>query len=127
MMASNRGYSQSIQYNEKLIQDELKRMRCVISKRNTQYSIWIIGRLFAHLLEGIHVDRKNLLHIKSQAKLDRRTKYIFVPLYKSYADQLILHYVNHYYDIEPGFQFANFEDAAHIRFFDELMKRIGVI
>lgn len=50
-----------------------------------------------------------------------------MPVYKSYGDPLIMHYINYYFDLELGFTFGNYEDSPKIGFVDRLLKRIGTI
>ena len=48
-----------------------------------------------------------------------------MPIYKSYADPLVLHFINYFSDLELGFTFGNYEDSPKIGFVDRLLKRIG--
>ena len=48
-----------------------------------------------------------------------------MPVYKSYGDPLIMHYVNFISDLELVFTFGNYEDSPKIAFVDRLLKRIG--
>lgn len=59
--------------------------------------------------------------------LNRKTRVVFVPVYKSYSDPLIMHFINYYSDLELGFTFGNYEDSPKIGFVDRLLKRIGTI
>lgn len=52
---------------------------------------------------------------------------VLLPLFKSFADPLILHYLNFKYNMELGFTFGNFEDSPRVRFIDELLSRTGCI
>ena len=46
-------------------------------------------------------------------------------MFKSFADPLILNYVNYFYNMELGFSFGNYEDSPKIHFVEQLMRRIG--
>jgi glycerol-3-phosphate O-acyltransferase len=74
----------------------------------------------------MHVDVKGLNRIKDMTA-NRKTRIVFMPIYKSYGDPLILHYLNFWADIELGFTFGNFEDSPKVGFVDRLLKRIGTI
>ena len=50
-----------------------------------------------------------------------------MPIYKSYGDPLIMHYIQYFNDMELGFTFGNYEDSPKIGFVDRLLKRIGNI
>jgi len=58
---------------------------------------------------------------------DRKTRVVFLPIYKSYGDLLIMHYLNYFSDLELGFTFGNYEDSPKIGFVDRLLKRIGTV
>jgi glycerol-3-phosphate O-acyltransferase len=72
------------------------------------------------------VDMQKLQRIKDLA-LNRKTKIVFMPMWKSFQDILILHYVNYYADLEIGFTFGNFEDSPKFAFYEKLVKNIGTI
>ena len=80
-----------------------------------------------HLVEGLHIDNKSLENIKSITYNDRKVRVVLMPIYKSYADVLIIHYLNYLFDLELGFTFGNYEDSPKIGFVDRLLKRIGTI
>jgi len=50
-----------------------------------------------------------------------------MPIYKSYSDLVILHYLNYITDLELGFTFGMYSDTPKINFVDRLLKRIGTI
>lgn len=80
-----------------------------------------------HLLDGMHVDREGLKRIQALTKDNRKTRIVFMPIYKSYSDPLIMHYIQYHQDLELGFTFGNYEDSPKIGFVDRLLKRIGTI
>lgn len=80
-----------------------------------------------HLLDGMHVDREGLKRIQALTKDNRKTRIVFMPIYKSYSDPLIMHYIQYHQDLELGFTFGNYEDSPKIGFVDKLLKRIGTI
>ncbi len=45
---------------------------------------------------------------------NRKIRVVFMPIYKSYADPVIMHYINYLEDIELGFTFGNYEDSPKI-------------
>lgn len=50
---------------------------------------------------------------------------ILVPVYKSYADPVMLHYIHHLQDMELGFTFGNYEDSPKIHLIDRFLKTTG--
>lgn len=58
---------------------------------------------------------------------NRKARIIYMPIYKSYGDPLIMHYIQYFNDMELGFTFGNYEDSPKIGFVDRLLKRIGNI
>lgn len=59
--------------------------------------------------------------------MNRKTKVVLMPIYKSYGDPLVMHYISYFFDLELGFTFGNYEDSPKIGFVDRLLKRIGTI
>lgn len=119
------GIKSGHKYREKDIQEELVRVRCQLQKAPTQLTFFILSKLMAHLIDGLHVDRGSLNKIKKMSLNDRKLRIVFMPIYKSYSDPLIMHYINFFTDLELGFTFGNFEDSPKIGFVDRLLKRIG--
>jgi len=70
----------------------------------------LISKIAAHLVQFAYVDMENLKRIKELA-VNRKTKIIFMPMWRSFQDILVLHYVNYIADLEIGFTFGNFEDS----------------
>ena len=60
----------------------------------------------ASMCDGLYVDMKNLEKIKEMTLKDRKTKIIFMPVFKSFADIFAIHYINYISDIEFGFTFG---------------------
>jgi len=87
----------------------------------------MLSKIFNHLLEGLHVDRRGLENIKKMTSNNRKVRVVFMPIYKSYSDPLVMHYINYFSDLELGFTFGNYEDSPKIGFVDRLLKRIGTI
>ena len=57
----------------------------------------------------------------------RKTRVVFMPLMKSYADTLIMFYLNYISDIEMGFTFGAYEDNPKAPIVDAFLRRIGHI
>lgn len=106
------------QFNRVVIQNELERVRCSLEKRPCQAIFYTLTKVFGHLIDGLHVDMASLDRVKTLVKENRKARVIFVPIYKSYADPLILHYINYYNDLELGFTFGNYEDSPKIGFIE---------
>lgn len=65
---------------------------------------------FSKLSEGLWVENQGINMVKQLAQ-DKKTRIILFPVYKSYADPLILHFINYLKDFELGFTFGNYEDS----------------
>jgi glycerol-3-phosphate O-acyltransferase len=84
----------------------------------------MIAKIAAHMLEGIYVDRPGLRRVQELCK-GRKTRIILLPMFKSFADPLVLLYVNYFFNMELGFSFGNYEDSPKIHFVEALFRRIG--
>jgi glycerol-3-phosphate O-acyltransferase len=87
----------------------------------------MMSKIMNHLVEGLHVDRKGLEKINEMVSKNRKIRIVFMPIYKSYSDPLVLHYLNFFADLNLGFTFGNYEDSPKIGFVERLLKRIGTI
>lgn len=76
------------------------------------------------MLEGLYVDRQGLQRVQELCKA-RKTRVIFLPMFKSFADPLVMNYINYFFNMELGFSFGNYEDSPKIHFVEALFKRIG--
>ena len=47
---------------------------------------------------------------------------IFLPVFKSFADPILMHYISYISDLELGFSFGIHEDSPKINFIDKLLK-----
>jgi len=88
---------------------------------------YLLSKIAAHLCTEINVDSEGMDQVKKLSKSQRRNRIVFIPMYKSFADPLILHYINYFFDLELGFSFGNYEDKPKIHFVDNLLKGIGVL
>jgi len=113
-------------FNSKAIKAELQRVRVSITNNSTRFVYFSLCKIGRRLLDGIHLDVPGLNKVKELAS-DRKCRVVLVPTYKSYADPLILHFINFNQDVEPGFTFGNFEDSPKIHFIDMLLRRIGCL
>ena len=50
-----------------------------------------------------------------------------MPIYKSYADPIVINMINYMNNIEYGFTFGFYEDTPRINFDNRFMKRLGGI
>lgn len=64
-----------------------------------------------NMINGLYVDMKGLNRIKEMSITDRKTKIVFMPVSKSYADTFALHYINYISDMEFGFTFGYYQDS----------------
>ena len=85
-----------------------------------------MSKAAAKLVHGLWVDKKSLNEIKAMSA-DRKTRIVFVPMYKSFADALVLYYINYLNDLEVGFSFGMREDIPTMGWVNRLSRRIGGI
>lgn len=81
---------------------------------------------FGRLSEGVWVDNEGIKKIKGLMQ-NKKNRIILYPVYKSYTDPLILHYIHFLKDFDLGFTFGNYEDSPKIPFVDNILKKIGTI
>jgi glycerol-3-phosphate O-acyltransferase len=112
-------------YNPKEIKAELVRLRAQIEKIPTQATFYMLSKITSQMLEGAHIDQKGLENVKSLLNKSRKTRIVFMPVFKSYADPLLMFYLNYYTDLEMGFTFGNYEDSPKIGFVERLLRRTG--
>jgi hypothetical protein len=79
----------------------------------------------SHLTHSVNVDIKGVEKVRDLTS-QRKTRVILLPMFKSYGDPLILHYVNYFMNLELGFSFGNYEDSPKISFVESIFKRIGL-
>ena len=109
-------------YDKALIQEELKRVRCSIQKASTKATFYILTKMVRQQVESMHVDTKSINKIKEMVNADRKVRIVYMPVYKSYQDPLVMHYINYFTDQELGFTFGHYEDSPKIAFVDTLLK-----
>ena len=71
----------------------------------------VLSKFLGHLAEEMHVNIDQFQKIKGLVQSDSSARVIFLPLFQSYADPLILHYIHHHQDIELGFTFGGYQDS----------------
>ena len=108
------------------MKQELVRVRSTLKQIHQRTTFYLISKIAAHLVQFAFVDMQKLKRIKDLA-LNQKTKIVFMPMWKSFQDILILHYVNYYADLEIGFTFGNFEDSPKFAFYEKLVKNIGTL
>lgn len=75
----------------------------------------------------MHVDLKSIDNIKEMIKIDRKCRIVYMPVYKSYQDPIIMHYLNYFTDQELGFTFGHYEDSPKMGIVDKVLKQIGTL
>ena len=83
--------------------------------------------MFGRLVDTMNVDTKSIEMFKKLTQENRKTRIVIMPIYKSYIDALIMHYVNYFTDQELGFTFAHYEESHQIKFIDTFFKKIGCL
>lgn len=78
----------------------------------------------SNMVENLNVDTKSIQNIKEMVR-DRKTRVVYMPIYKSYGDPLVMHYINYFTGQELGFTFGHYEDSPKIGFVDKILKNIG--
>ena len=101
------------------------RVRCSLQLKSCQSVFFFLSKTLNHVVDGLHLNINSLNNIRTIVKDDRKAKIVFVPVYKSYLDPMIMHYIHFLYDLELGFTFGNYEDSPKMALFDMLLRRIG--
>lgn len=114
-------------YNEKLIKKELERVRAGFFARSTQFTFYIFNKIANHLAENLNVYKPGIEMLKNMSKEDRKSRIILFPIYKSYADALIMHFLLYLQDLELPFTFGNYEEIPKIDFILKLTRQVGVL
>lgn len=84
----------------------------------------LLSKIAFHLIDFMYCDSVGLQKIKNLCQ-DRKSRVIFLPMFKSFSDILIMHFLNYHNDLELGFTFGNYEDSPKNAFVERLLKRIG--
>jgi len=77
------------------------------------------------MLRGLYVDMESLKRIKEMTVTDRKTKIVFMPVFKSYSDPFALHYINYISDISFGYTFGYYQDTPKVKLIEMLFGRLG--
>ena len=78
-------------------------------------------------MQGMFIDEKGIANIKAMVNASKKTRIVLLPLFKSYADALIMHYLSYLKDLELGFTFGNDEDTPNSYVIQGILKRVGYI
>lgn len=113
-------------YNAEKIQNELTRLRTTVNRVGSQFSFYIMTKLSDHFVDNVYLDNRGLNQVKNFVQ-DRKTRVVFLPMYKSFTDPLVMFYVNYFCNLEMGFSFYNNEDYPDVKFADYLYKKAGLI
>ena len=71
------------------------------------------------------MDTKGIERVK-ELTVGRKSRVVIMPLYKSFIDLLVMHYVHFFNEVKMGFQFANFEDRSKIQLIEGFCKKLGM-
>ena len=77
-----------------------------------------------HLIYGLHIDVESQERMKKVSH-DRKNRIIMLPLFKSFGDPILMHYINYISELELGFSFGIQEDSPKINFVDQLLRKVG--
>ena len=58
---------------------------------------------------------------------NRKTRIIYMPIYKSYTDMFLLTFIQFHQNLELGFTFGNYEDTPQWDYINRFIKRLGLI
>ena len=86
--------NEGMQYNSKRIKEELERLRCIVDPKSTSFAFSIIAKMASHLTTGIFVDSRGQDKIHKMMS-NRKTRVVLMPLFKTYADALIMLYMSY--------------------------------
>ena len=81
-----------------------------------------------HLFAGLHIETLGIKNIKTMINEgNRKTRIIYMPIYKSYTDLFLLSFIQFHQNMELGFTFGNYEDTPKWDWSNRLIKRLGLI
>lgn len=98
--------------------------RC-ISKGSLTTLYYLFHKIIDHLVAALYVDMDGLQQIKSLS-MDSQNRIIYLPLNRSFADAIILQYLNMYKDLQIGYFFACQEDNLNLKPLHQIYKYIGM-
>lgn len=84
-----------------------------------------MSKICSHLVDEFYIDKKSVMKVHEMSLNSRKTRIVLMPIYKSYGDPLLLHYISNFYDFEQGFIFGNYEDSPKLSFIDRFLKGNG--
>jgi hypothetical protein len=82
-----------ILYDEAKVRKELSRLRVTQLKHTAKFAYCVLKPLMRKLIPGLYLDDGSLERMRELSK-DRKNRVVLMPIYKSFADPLILHYIN---------------------------------
>ena len=85
----------------------------MISKASVATLLWIFNKTMRTAVRGLNVDMAGIERVKDLIK-GSSNRIVFVPLFKSYGDFLVLQYVNYTFGIDSGFTYGNLEDTPRL-------------
>ncbi len=88
-------------------------------------SFFLLAKGLGRLVDSMNVDTKSIEMFKKLTQQNRKIRIVIMPIYKSYIDPLVLHYINYFTDQELGFTFGHYEDSHKIKFIDAYLKTNG--
>ena len=115
----------ALSFNRLLAVNQLKEMRVKITLNGMRLLMYYYNKKMRKSMQGLYVDTKGIDMVKRMIKSGY--KVIFMPLYKTYIDFLVLTYVHQMQGIPHGFTLGNFEDTPRIVFFDAILRSVGYI
>lgn len=86
----------------------------------------LIAKIGDHIAEGLFVDIAGMKKVKELTSV-RKNRVIFMPIFKSFMDFIVLHYCNYFYDLPFGFTLGNKDDHHNVHAIDYLLKRTGLL
>ena len=114
-------------YREDQVKQELARIRCSIEPKSCQSFIYFLSKVTRHLVDGIYMNAYQFKDMMKSLQQDRKNRVLFVPVYKSWSDALILNYINHKYELQPAFTYSSYGDSPKMSVIDAILRNIGVL
>jgi len=85
----------------------------------------MLTKIATHIFEGVYYNGgKELKDIKNLCQ-NRKTRVILLPLYKSYADPLVLFLIQYLNNMQLGFTVGSLEDCPKINSVKNLLHKMG--
>jgi hypothetical protein len=82
--------------------------------------------MFRRLLKGLYVEERGINRVK-ELMVDSKNRLIFMPIFKSVVDNLLLLYILMAYNMEVPFVFANSDEIPNNKVLVDYSRKAGIV